>query len=152
MSFTNLRLFPFIPSLLRIFIDIDVGIFFANIIILMFKACFPGGSDGKESACNAGHWGSIPGLGRSPGGGNGNHSSILAWRIPWTEELVRLQSMESQRFGHDWATELNWTELKELWTWMQPTSAFSLHNWPLHTLLLNGKNSSISFPPPFMVF
>ena len=32
---------------------------------------FPGGSDGKESACNAGDLGSIPGLGRSPGGGNG---------------------------------------------------------------------------------
>ena len=33
---------------------------------------FPGGSDGKESACNAGDLASIPGLGRSPGGGNGN--------------------------------------------------------------------------------
>ena len=33
---------------------------------------FPGGSDGKESACNAGDSGSIPGLGRSPGEGNGN--------------------------------------------------------------------------------
>ena len=33
---------------------------------------FPGGSDGKESACNAGDLGSIPGLGRSPAGGNGN--------------------------------------------------------------------------------
>ena len=33
---------------------------------------FPGGSDGKESACNAGSWGSIPGLGRPPGEGNGN--------------------------------------------------------------------------------
>ena len=32
---------------------------------------FPGGSDGKESACNAGDWGSIPGLGRSPGEGSG---------------------------------------------------------------------------------
>ena len=32
---------------------------------------FPGGSDGKESACNAGDWGLIPGLGRSPGEGNG---------------------------------------------------------------------------------
>ena len=32
------------------------------------------------------------------------HSSILAWKIPWTEELGRLQSMGSQRFGHDWAT------------------------------------------------
>ena len=33
---------------------------------------FPGSSDGKASACNAGHLGSIPGLGRSPGEGNGN--------------------------------------------------------------------------------
>ena len=33
---------------------------------------FPGGSDGKESACNAGDPGSIPGLGRSPGEENGN--------------------------------------------------------------------------------
>ena len=33
---------------------------------------FPGGSDGKESACNAGDPGSIPGSGRSPGEGNGN--------------------------------------------------------------------------------
>jgi len=33
---------------------------------------FPGGSDGKESACTAGDLGSIPGLGRSPGEGNGN--------------------------------------------------------------------------------
>ena len=35
-------------------------------------AGFPGGSDGKESACNAGDLGSIPGLGRSSGEGNGN--------------------------------------------------------------------------------
>ena len=33
---------------------------------------FPGGSDGKESACNLGDLGSIPGLGRSPGGGHSN--------------------------------------------------------------------------------
>ena len=32
------------------------------------------------------------------------HSSALAWKIPWTEEPDRLQSMESQRVGHDWAT------------------------------------------------
>ena len=32
------------------------------------------------------------------------HSSILAWRMPWMEEPGRLQSMESQRVGHDWAT------------------------------------------------
>ena len=33
------------------------------------------------------------------------HSSILAWRVPWTEEPGRLQSMGSQRVGRDWATE-----------------------------------------------
>ena len=39
------------------------------------------------------------------------HSSPLAWKIPWTEESGGLQSMESQRVGHNWANELNWTEL-----------------------------------------
>ena len=65
------------------------------------ETLFTGRSDGKESACNAGDLGLIPGLGRSPGEGNGNHSSILAWRIPRTEEPGRLQSMGSQRVGHD---------------------------------------------------
>ena len=53
----------------------------------------PGGSDGKESACNAGDVGSIPRPGRSPEKEMANHSSILAWRIPWTQEPGRLQSM-----------------------------------------------------------
>ena len=39
------------------------------------------------------------------------HSSILAWRIPWTEEPGRLQSTGSQRVGHDWATSLHFTSL-----------------------------------------
>ena len=54
---------------------------------------FHGGSDNKESACNVGDTGSIPGSGRSPAERNGNHPSILAWRIPWTEEPGGLQSM-----------------------------------------------------------
>ena len=33
------------------------------------------------------------------------HSSILAWRIPWTEEPGELQSMGSQRVGYDWVTD-----------------------------------------------
>ena len=45
--------------------------------------------------------GSIPGLGRSPGEGNGNYSRILAWEIPWTEEPVGLQSMGSHRVRHN---------------------------------------------------
>ena len=102
---------------------------------------FPGTSVGKESACNAGNSGSIPGSGRSPGEGTGyplhcsqaslvgqavenqpamwetwvrslgwkdplekgtaTHSSVLAWRIPWTEEPGGLQSLGQQRVGHD---------------------------------------------------
>ena len=58
---------------------------------------FPGGSDSKQSACNVGDLGSIPGSGRYPGEGNGpTQWSILAWRIPWTEKPGGLQSMGSQ--------------------------------------------------------
>ena len=57
---------------------------------------FPGDSDCKDFACNAGDPGSVPGLGRSPGERMTSHSSVLAWRIPWTEE-----SMGLQRAGHD---------------------------------------------------
>ena len=60
----------------------------------------PGGSGGKESACNVGDWGSTPGWGRSPGKGMTTHSSILAWRIPWTEVPGGLQSMGLQRVRH----------------------------------------------------
>ena len=62
---------------------------------------FPGGSDGKASAYNVGDLGSIPGSGRFPREGHGNHSSTLAWRIPWVEEPGGLKSMGSQRVGHD---------------------------------------------------
>ena len=62
---------------------------------------FPGGSDGKESSCNAEDPGSSSGSGRSLGEENGNSLSMLAWRIPWTEESGRLQSMGSQRVGHN---------------------------------------------------
>ena len=45
--------------------------------------------------------GLIPGSERSPGRGHATQSSILAWRIPWTEEPGGLQSTGSQRVGHD---------------------------------------------------
>ena len=54
---------------------------------------FLGGSVVKNPHANAGDLGSIPGLGRSPEKGMATHSSILAWRIPWTEEPGGLQSM-----------------------------------------------------------
>ena len=59
------------------------------------------GLTGIESACQAGDVGLIPGSGRSPGEGNSNYYSILAWEIPWTEEPGGLQSMGLQTVGHD---------------------------------------------------
>ena len=47
---------------------------------------FPGGSAIKELACNAGELSSMSGLGRSPGGGNGNPLQYSCLRIPWTEK------------------------------------------------------------------
>ena len=62
---------------------------------------FPCTSDGKGSSCNAGAPGSTPGSGRSLEKGMAIHSSILAWRIPWTEEPGGLQFVGSQRVGND---------------------------------------------------
>ena len=45
---------------------------------------FPGGSASEKSACDAGDLGLIPQLGRYPGERKGYHSSILAWKSPWT--------------------------------------------------------------------
>ena len=59
---------------------------------------------GKESTCNAGDLSLIPGWEDPLEKGMATHSSILAWRIPWTEESGRLQSMGSQRVGYNWAT------------------------------------------------
>ena len=58
---------------------------------------FPGGSVVKNPPANAEAVGSIPGSGGSSRGGIlATHSSILAWKIPWTEEPGRLQSTGSQ--------------------------------------------------------
>ena len=134
---------------------------------------FPCGSAGKESTCNAGGLGSIPGWGKSPREGKGYplqysglenskdcivhgltksqtwlslslyrfhtilliiktsggtflvvqllrlhtaaHSSIFAWRIPWTEEPGGLQSIGSQRVRHDWSDTV--LPLQGIWVW-----------------------------------
>ena len=58
----------------------------------------------KNLPANAGDtrdMGSIPGSGRSPGVGNGTHSSILVWTIPWTEKPGKLQLMGSQSVESD---------------------------------------------------
>ena len=62
---------------------------------LMLFAGFPGGSDDKESAYNAGGPGLIPGSEKSPG------EVFLPGESPWTEERGGLQSMGSQRVRHN---------------------------------------------------
>ena len=57
---------------------------------------FPGGSDGKESVCNARNPGLIPGPGKSLEEGMATHSRILAWRIPWTQEPGKELDMTEQ--------------------------------------------------------
>ena len=58
-------------------------------------------SNGKESACNAGDLGSIPGQEDPLVEEMATHSNILAWETPWTEEPGRLQSMGLQRVRHN---------------------------------------------------
>ena len=58
-------------------------------------------------SCKLDHWRrKDPGEGRSPREGNGTHSSILAWRIPWTEEPGGIPSMGLQRVRHNWVPTL----------------------------------------------
>ena len=63
---------------------------------------FPGGSDGEESACNAGDQGLIIGLGRSPGEGNGYPLQYFCLENPMDKGAP--QSVGSQRVGHNWET------------------------------------------------
>ena len=63
-------------------------------------AC-PGGSVAKNLPANEGDTGSVPGPDDPLEKEMATHSSILAWKIPRTEEAVGLQSMASERVGHD---------------------------------------------------
>jgi len=65
------------------------------------NACFPGGSDGKESACNAGDPDSIPGSGRSPGEGNGYPLQYSCLKNPtdrgaWRATVHRVAKSQTQ--------------------------------------------------------
>ena len=74
---------------------------------------FSGDASGKEPACQCRKQMQVRSLGQEDPLEKEmeTHSDILAWRLPWTEEPGGLQSVGSQRVGHDWATEPDWTEL-----------------------------------------
>ena len=70
---------------------------------------FPGGSEVKVSACNAGDLGSIPPLGRYLEKEMATHSSILAWRIPWTEEPDGLHIVHRVAKNQTWLSDFTFT-------------------------------------------
>ena len=72
---------------------------------------FPGGSEGKESACNAGDLSLIPDWEDNLEKGMATHSSIFAWRIPWTEKPGGPQSM----VGHKESDMTNTYSLEMVW-------------------------------------
>ena len=76
---------------------------------------FRGGSDGKDSACNAGDLGSVPSSEGPLEKEVATHSSILAWRIPCKEGPGGLQSMVLQKVGHDWVTDMLLFQAQCLW-------------------------------------
>ena len=89
------------------------------LLSMCYRLGFPGRSDSKESACNAGDQVSSLGWEDPLEKGMATHSSILAWRIPWTEESSGLQSMGSQRAN---TTE----QLTHIHTHPQPVGSASL--------------------------
>ena len=68
--------------------------------ILVYRG-FPGGSDGKQSACSAGDPGSIPGSGRFPGEGSGNPLQCSCLGNPMDRGARRVAVHGVSRVGHD---------------------------------------------------
>ena len=94
--------------------------------MVVYMLGLPCSSNSKEPACDAGEQGSIPRWGSSPGGGMATHSSILAWRIPWTEKPGGPQSMVSRRVRRDWATNTH----TQVYTLMPLSPSVPLHSSP----------------------
>ena len=107
---------------------------------------FPGGSDGKESACSSGELGLIPGLKRSPGKGNDTHPRVLAWRVPQTEDSGGLQVMGSQRVGHNWATNTFTLSCK-----IVSCTYIAFGNW-IVIILFNPHNNSSRYKLLFLFY
>ena len=75
------------------------------------------------------------------------HSSALAWKILWTEEPSRLQSMGSQRVGYDWATSLthftHGFSSSHVWMWeLDYKESWALKNWCFWTVVLEKTRES----------
>ena len=113
---------------------------------------FPGGSSGKESTCQRRRrkrptFNSLSG--RFLEVGNANSSSILAWKIPCTEEPGGLQSTGLQRVGHNWIhrlrpvkhwiTDVFWKQWKffVFYSLLPPNNLLALGSYFIYALVLN---------------
>ena len=85
-----------------------------NINLIFWNKGFPGGLVVKRRPAMQETW--VRSLGREDPLEKemATHSSTLAWKIPWTEEPCKLQSMGSQKVGHDWATTSGGSVVKNL--------------------------------------
>ena len=75
------------------------------------------------------------------------HSSILAWRIPWTEEPGRLQSTGSHRVGHDLGTKRQQQQMNILKNSFFSKPSFALRTCPPNSCCLNLHNSDLFIHP-----
>ena len=100
--------------LLTVYICFPAFVLYINRVFKLFRVWLlllsltwgsPGGSDGKESACNAGDLGLIPGLGGSPGGGHGSPPQCSCLGNPLDRGAWWATPMGSKRSGQDWATK-----------------------------------------------
>ena len=108
------------PFVLSIFVSCISEALLLGTYPFMIIICFPDDSDGKESAYNAGKLGSIPGLGRSSGEGNGYPPwyACLENSMDWGAWQVTVQGW--QRVRHDWATHtFTFTASWLVWCFLQ---------------------------------
>ena len=130
---------------------------------ISFKVSFPGGSNGKEFACNVGEMGSTPGLGRSPGGGHGNplQCSCLenpmdrgAWQgySPWGhKESVTTERLSTAQAWLILSLEMSFCKVfRGLNSWQWPPVAFNWESHPLteHTV---GSLAASRYPLPLCI-
>ena len=102
-------------------------------------------SDGKESACSGGDPGSIPGLRRSPGEGNGNPLQYSCLENPMDRGVCRPQSMGSQRVRHNRATNTH----THTHTCVYARACVCIHTF---MILFNTANLSSTEDAPIYVF
>ena len=84
----------FVPGSLSLFLNWSIVALGVSKVTLVVKNPPANAGDARDA-------GSIPGSGRSLGEGMATHSSILAWRMSWTEKSGGLQSTRSHRVGHN---------------------------------------------------